>query len=101
MLTDIRGSSALYNRVGDARAYSWVREHYAVLTRAVREHDGAVVKTIGDAVMAALSSPADGLAAALAICERIAEFDRGLVAETGASGTFRSRSACIAGRASP
>ena len=32
MFTDIRGSSALYNRVGDARAYSWVREHYAVLT---------------------------------------------------------------------
>jgi class 3 adenylate cyclase len=66
-----------------------VREHYVVLTRAVREHDGAVVKTIGDAVMAAFSSPAEGLAAALAICERIAEFDRRLEAETGASGTIQ------------
>jgi class 3 adenylate cyclase len=89
MFTDIRGSSALYNRVGDARAYSWVREHYAVLTGAVREHDGAVVKTIGDAVMAAFSSPANGLAAALAICERIAEFDQRLKAETGAIGTIQ------------
>ena len=47
LFTDIRGSSALYNRVGDARAYGWVREHYAVLTRAIRRHDGAVVKTAG------------------------------------------------------
>ena len=55
----------------------------------MREHDGAVVKTIGDAVMAAFSSPADRLAAALAICERIAEFDRGLETEAGASGTIQ------------
>ena len=64
LFTDIKGSSELYNRVGDARAYGWVREHYAVLTRAVRQHDGAIVKTIGDAVMAAFSDPADALAAA-------------------------------------
>jgi class 3 adenylate cyclase len=89
MFTDIRGSSALYNRVGDARAYGWVREHYAVLTRAVRHHDGAVVKTIGDAVMAAFCNPADGLAAALEIRDRIAEFDRGLAAETGGTATIQ------------
>ena len=33
MFTDIKGSTDLYNRVGDARAYGWVREHFAVLTR--------------------------------------------------------------------
>jgi class 3 adenylate cyclase len=84
MFTDIRGSSDLYNRVGDARAYGWVREHYAVLTRAVRAHDGAVVKTIGDAVMAAFASPVDALAAALAIRDDIAAFNARLGAETGA-----------------
>ena len=31
LFTDIKGSSELYNRAGDARAYGWVREHYAVL----------------------------------------------------------------------
>ncbi|MBV9554900.1 MAG: hypothetical protein JO032_19130, partial [Alphaproteobacteria bacterium] len=36
LFTDIKGSTDLYNRVGDARAYALVREHYAVLTRAVR-----------------------------------------------------------------
>ena len=82
LFTDIKGSSDLYNRVGDARAYAFVREHYAVLTRAVREHDGAVVKTIGDAVMAAFTDPADALDAALAIRDDIAEFNRQLAAET-------------------
>jgi class 3 adenylate cyclase len=92
-------SRPIRNRVGDARAYGWVREHYAVLTRAVREHDGAVVKTIGDAVMAAFSSPANGLTAALAICERIAEFDRGWRRKPVRAGPFRSRSTCTAGHA--
>jgi class 3 adenylate cyclase len=86
LFTDIRGSSALYNRVGDARAYGWVREHYAVLTRAVRRHDGAVVKTIGDAVMAAFSNPAAALQAALDIRADMMQFDRGLAAETGSAG---------------
>jgi class 3 adenylate cyclase len=84
LFTDIKGSTDLYNRVGDARAYGFVREHYAVLTRAVREHDGAVIKTIGDAVMAAFTDPANALDAALAIRDEIAAFNRQLVEEEGA-----------------
>ena len=76
LFTDIKGSSDLYNQVGDARAYGFVREHYAVLTRAVREHDGGVVKTIGDAVMAAFADPAAALDAALAIRDDIAALNR-------------------------
>jgi len=84
LFTDIKGSTDLYNRVGDARAYGFVREHYAVLTRAVREHDGAVVKTIGDAVMAAFTDPTNALGAALAIRDSIAVFNRHLAADEGA-----------------
>jgi class 3 adenylate cyclase len=84
LFTDIKGSTDLYNRVGDARAYGFVREHYAVLTRAVREHDGAVVKTIGDAVMAAFTDPGNALDAALAIRDSIAAFNRHLAADEGA-----------------
>jgi class 3 adenylate cyclase len=76
MFTDIKGSTDLYHRVGDAQAYGWVREHFAVLAGAVRRCDGAVVKTIGDAVMAAFCNPADALAAALAIRDDIAAFNR-------------------------
>jgi class 3 adenylate cyclase len=86
LFTDIKSSTDLYNRVGDARAYAFVREHYAVLTRAVREHDGAVVKTIGDAVMAAFTDPVKALHAALAIRDAITAFNRRLAAEAGAEG---------------
>lgn len=88
LFTDIKGSSALYNRVGDARAYGWVREHYAVLTRAIRRHNGAVVKTIGDAVMAAFSDPLSAVEAALAIRDDIVEFGGRLTAETGEAATI-------------
>jgi class 3 adenylate cyclase len=88
LFTDIKGSSDLYNRVGDARAYGLVREHYAVLTRAVREHDGAVVKTIGDAVMAAFAEAGNALEAALAIRNDIAAFNKRVTAETGAEATI-------------
>lgn len=83
LFTDIKGSSELYNRAGDARAYGWVREHYAVLTGAVRRHDGAVVKTIGDAVMAAFANPTDALDAAVMIRAEIARFNRELGPEAG------------------
>jgi len=65
LFTDIRGSTALYEQLGDARAYNLVREHFKVLFRAVEDHGGVVVKTIGDAVMASFRSPSAALEAAL------------------------------------
>jgi class 3 adenylate cyclase len=67
LFTDLQGSTALYERVGDAAAYNIVRKHFALLAAIVRDHDGAVVKTIGDAVMAAFSDPAQAVRAALAM----------------------------------
>ncbi len=78
MFTDLAGSTALYRRVGDARAYHLVREHFSVLTEAVRAQDGGVVKTIGDAVMAAFADPAAALRAALAIEAGIARLNTSL-----------------------
>ena len=59
MFTDLKGSTALYERIGDPEAYALVREHYAIIGRAVRAHNGCVVKTVGDAVMGAFDRPAD------------------------------------------
>ena len=75
MFTDLKGSTALYERIGDAGAYQLVREHFAFLAEAVRQADGTIVKTIGDAVMAAFADPAKGIRAAIAIQERVAEFN--------------------------
>jgi class 3 adenylate cyclase len=76
MFTDLSGSTALYERIGDAPAYGLVREHFDFLSRIVREHDGGVVKTIGDAVMAAFTEPENALAAALDIRAHVREFNR-------------------------
>ena len=69
MFTDIRGSTALYERLGDAKAYRLVRHHFDLLFRVVEREGGVIVKTIGDAVMASFGSPAQGVGAALHIQE--------------------------------
>jgi len=83
LFTDLKGSTAYYERVGDAAAYRAVRAHFSLLAGLVREHDGAIVKTIGDAVMAAFKDPADAVSAALAMQEQIAKF-----AAAGRAGDF-------------
>jgi class 3 adenylate cyclase len=65
LFTDLRGSTALYERVGDLAAYDLVRSHFQVLHDVVGGASGAVVKTIGDAVMATFTTPDRALAAAL------------------------------------
>jgi len=75
MFTDLRGSTALYDRIGDAAAYHLVREHFALLGGVVRRHDGALVKTIGDAIMAVFTSPAAALEAALEVRQAITDFN--------------------------
>jgi class 3 adenylate cyclase len=76
LFTDLKGSTALYEHLGDLNAYALVREHFALLDAAAHRHDGAIVKTIGDAVMAAFSRPVDAVAAALHILQEIGEFNR-------------------------
>ena len=65
LFTDLKGSTELYERVGDLVAYDMVREHFRVLHEVVASHAGAVVKTIGDAVMATFATPDQAVAAAL------------------------------------
>ncbi|HEX2724344.1 MAG TPA: adenylate/guanylate cyclase domain-containing protein [Beijerinckiaceae bacterium] len=65
LFTDLKGSTALYERVGDLVAFDLVRAHFRVLTEIIASEAGAVVKTIGDAVMATFPTPDRALAAAL------------------------------------
>ena len=69
LFTDLKGSTALYERVGDLVAYDLVRQHFHVLAEIVAAEAGAVVKTIGDAVMATFQTPDRALAAALRMRE--------------------------------
>jgi class 3 adenylate cyclase len=69
LFTDLRASTELYERVGDLVAFDLVREHFHVLNEIVAAEAGAVVKTIGDAVMATFPTPDRALAAALRMRE--------------------------------
>jgi class 3 adenylate cyclase len=65
LFTDLKGSTALYERVGDLAAFDLVRAHFHALLEIISSEKGAVVKTIGDAVMATFVRPEHALAAGL------------------------------------
>jgi class 3 adenylate cyclase len=65
LFSDLRGSTELYERVGDLVAFDLVKEHFRVLNDIIASERGAVVKTIGDAVMATFATPDRAVAAAI------------------------------------
>src|SRR5262249_10349188 len=69
LFTDLRGSTELYERVGDLAAFDLVRAHFQILNEIVAAEAGAVVKTSGDAVMATFPTPDRAVAAALRMRE--------------------------------
>lgn len=76
LFTDLKGSTDLYERVGDLVAFDLVQTHFKALNEIVAQEDGAVVKTIGDAVMATFPTPDRALAAALRMRETMDELNR-------------------------
>jgi class 3 adenylate cyclase len=77
LFTDLKGSTELYERVGDLAAFDLVRAHFGVLNEIVAAEAGAVVKTIGDAVMATFSTPDRAVAAALRMREAMRHLGNG------------------------
>jgi class 3 adenylate cyclase len=77
LFTDLKGSTELYERVGDLVAFDLVREHFRVLNEIVATEAGAVVKTIGDAVMATFPTPDRAVAAALRMREAMRDINDG------------------------
>ncbi len=65
LFTDLKSSTQLYQQIGDLNAYALVREHYGVLNTAILNQHGAIVKTIGDAIMANFNQPVEAVGAAL------------------------------------
>lgn len=71
LFTDLKGSTQLYEAIGDALAYSNVKKHFDFLKKYIQANHGTVVKTIGDSVMAAFIQDKDAFNAALAIQKNI------------------------------
>jgi class 3 adenylate cyclase len=73
LFSDLRGSTELYERVGDLVAFDLVDEHFRLLQEIIASERGAIVKTIGDAVMATFETPDRGIAAAIRMREAMSD----------------------------
>lgn len=64
LFADLRGSTSLYETLGNADATTVVTHTVGLLAEIVREHGGTVVKTLGDGLMAVFSEAPQGVRAA-------------------------------------
>src|SRR5256885_956951 len=72
LFTDLKNSTRLYREIGDATAFGQVMNHFDVLKELVADEDGALVKTIGDAVMAVFRQPVAALKSMMKAQQRLA-----------------------------
>ncbi len=77
LFSDLTGSTALYTSVGDAAAFRLVDDHFDVLREVIGAHEGAVVKTMGDAVLAAFVDVRQCVRAAVDALARFEAFRQG------------------------
>ncbi|MCH7578403.1 MAG: hypothetical protein IH822_11575 [Chloroflexi bacterium] len=73
LFTDVEGSTALTQRLGDAKARDLLREHEGMVREALKAHGGSEVKTMGDGFMASFSSATKALHCAIAMQRAFAE----------------------------
>jgi hypothetical protein len=73
LFTDVEGSTALTQRLGDARAMRLLRRHDDVVRSAVRMLQGSEVKHTGDGIMASFRSAFRAVECAIAIQRKLAD----------------------------
>ncbi len=67
LFTDVVGSTAFYESQGDPTAFVEIKKHFDEVFALIAKHNGAVIKTIGDAVMATFLEPLDAVQCSAAI----------------------------------
>jgi class 3 adenylate cyclase len=78
LFTDLKDSTRMYREIGDATAFGRVMNHFDILKQVIADEDGALVKTIGDAVMAIFRCPAGAVRAMLHAQQRLADPPEGM-----------------------
>ena len=76
MFSDIEGSTAMADRLGDTRFMDVLREHNAIIREQVKAHGGFEVKSEGDGFMVAFQSAGKALACAAAIQKALRDAQR-------------------------
>jgi len=77
LFTDLVGSTALTQRLGDAAAQELLRAHNTIIRDRLREHGGTELKNTGDGFMASFPSASRALECAIAIQKALAEYNDG------------------------
>jgi class 3 adenylate cyclase len=72
LFTDITGSTALTQSLGDEGAQDLVHQHNAIVRAALAESGGSEIKHTGDGIMASFASASRGLQCAIAIQRAVA-----------------------------
>ncbi|MEE9551489.1 MAG: adenylate/guanylate cyclase domain-containing protein [Gammaproteobacteria bacterium] len=75
MFADISGSTKLYETLGDDLANATISKTLDILTKIVKEHNGTVIKTIGDEIMCTYPAAEDAAKAACEMHEKLADDD--------------------------
>lgn len=75
MFTDIKGSTAYFEKYGDVAGLMMVHQCNDMLRQIVERHGGRVIKTIGDAIMATFDDPAESVQAAIEMQHALVEFN--------------------------
>jgi class 3 adenylate cyclase len=75
LFTDIVGSTALAEQLGDARWRRLLADHHQLIRRLLRRHRGREVDTAGDGFFATFSQPADAIACAIEAADAVARLD--------------------------
>jgi class 3 adenylate cyclase len=75
LFTDLVASTALTQRLGDAKAQELVRAHNAIVREALETSGGTEIKHTGDGIMASFSTASGALGCATAIQRAVAERD--------------------------
>ncbi|MBT6492871.1 MAG: adenylate/guanylate cyclase domain-containing protein [Deltaproteobacteria bacterium] len=72
---DLVGSTSMYATLGDHAAFARIKNHFDQVLVHIRNANGVLVKTIGDAIMCAFVDPMDAVRAAVAIQQEASQSD--------------------------
>jgi len=81
LFTDLVDSTVLLDRLGEDTYFDLCQTHFSLLRQAVSEAGGREVKSLGDGLMVAFSSPAAALGCAVAMQLAVAEHNRSAAGE--------------------
>lgn len=76
LFSDVTGSTAMYERLGDARAYRLIRDHFSIVFDAIGTNDGVPIKTIGDEVMGVFADEVAAVRAAFEMQDALSASNR-------------------------